>query len=175
MRYDTGAAIEMAGLIQPRIEGEIAFVLKRDLVGPGLTATDVLSATEHVIPCLEIVDSRIDRWDIHIQDTIADNASCGSFVLGSTPVDPRDIDLCLVGMVIEKNGELAATGVGAAVQGSPVNAVVWLANRLGSMGVPCRAGELILSGSLAALIPVALGDRLRAEFGGLGQCEASFV
>jgi 2-oxopent-4-enoate/cis-2-oxohex-4-enoate hydratase len=174
MRVETGMTIDTAEFIQPRLEGEIAFVLSRDLIGPGLTAADVLSATGYVVPCMEIVDSRIERWDIQIQDTIADNASCGSFVLGNAHADPRDVDLSLVGMVIEKNGDLAATGVGAAVQGSPVNAIVWLANRLGSMGVPFKAGEVILSGSLAALIPVTAGDRFSAEFGGLGRCEVTF-
>ena len=174
MQHMSGAALEMRTMIQPRVEGEIAFVLKTDLSGPGLTAVDVLAATSHVVPCFEIVDSRINNWDIRIQDTISDNASCGAYVLGRTPIDPRDVDLSLVGMLIEKNGELAATGVGAAVQGSPVNAVVWLANRLGELGVTFRAGEVILSGSLAALIPVAGGDRIVAHFGGLGSCEVSF-
>lgn len=174
MHNMTGAVLEMAGMIQPRVEGEIAFVLKRDLAGPGLTAVDVLAATSHVLPCFEIVDSRIENWNIQIQDTVSDNASCGAYVLGDTPIDPRDLDLGLVGMLIEKNGEPAVTGVGAAVQGSPVNSVVWLANRLGELGVTFGAGEVILSGSLAALIPVAAGDRIVAHFGGLGSCEVSF-
>ncbi len=174
MKFSSGDEINVETMIQPRVEGEIAFVLKRDLVGPNVTATDVLSATSHVLPCFEIVDSRIKDWDIRIQDTIADNASCGAFVLGTAAVDPRDLDLSLVGMVIEKNGEVAATGAGAAVQGSPVNAIAWLANRLGALGVPFRAGEVILSGSLAALIPVSRGDTFTAEFGHLGKCEVSF-
>lgn len=174
MKYRSGSILAMERMIQPRVEGEIAFVLKHDLAGPGLTAVDVLAATAHVVPCFEVVDSRIINWDIRIQDTISDNASCGAYVLGDTPIDPRDIDLSLVGMLIEKNGELTATGVGAAVQGSPVNAVVWLVNRLGELGVTFRAGEVILSGSLAALVPVAAGDRIVAHFGGLGSCEVSF-
>ncbi|AJR26781.1 MULTISPECIES: fumarylacetoacetate hydrolase family protein [Sphingomonadaceae] len=174
MAHRSGAVLAMDTLIQPRIEGEIAFILKHDLAGPGLTAVDVLAATAHVVPCFEVVDSRITNWDIRIQDTISDNASCGAYVLGDTPVDPRDIDLTLVGMLIERNGELTATGVGAAVQGSPVNAVVWLVNRLGELGVTFRASEVILSGSLAALVPVVAGDRVVAHFGGLGSCEVSF-
>ncbi len=170
----TGAVLGVDSMIQPRIEGEIAFVLKRDLKGPGLTAVDVLAATSHILPCFEIVDSRIENWDIRIQDTISDNASCGAYVLGDAPVDPRDVDLGLVGMLIEKNGEPVATGVGAAVQGSPVNSVVWLANRLGELGVTFHAGEVVLSGSLAALIPVAAGDHIIAHFGGLGSCEVWF-
>ncbi|MEW8342211.1 MAG: 2-oxopent-4-enoate hydratase, partial [Candidatus Thiodiazotropha taylori] len=107
-------------LIQPRAEGEIAFMLKRDLIGPGVSNADVLRATEAVIPCFEIVDSRIRDWKIKIQDTVADNASCGLFVLGDKAVDPRKVDLATAGMVVEKNGELLSTGAGAAALGSPV-------------------------------------------------------
>ena len=104
--------------------------------------------------CFEIVDSRIRDWKIKIQDTVADNASCGVFVLGDRAVDPRKVDLGLCGMVLEKNGEIVGTGAGAAALGHPVNAVAWLANTLGRLGIPLKAGEVILSGSLAALIPV---------------------
>ena len=174
MALADGAAIDMASLIAPKAEAEIAFVLKRDLKGPGVTATDVLAATDHVRACFEIVDSRIENWDIKILDTVADNASCGAFVLGHDKVDPRDVDLALAGMAVEKNGELVATGVGAAVQGSPVNSVVWLANTLGRLGMPFLAGEVILSGSLGPLIPVAVGDALSVRIGGIGACSVSF-
>ena len=92
-------------LIQPKAEGEIAFILKKDLLGPGLTAADVLAATDCLLPCFEVVDSRIENWQIRIQDTVADNASCGLFILGDQAVDPRTIDLRTCGMVVEKNGE----------------------------------------------------------------------
>lgn len=174
MRYQDGATVPLDTLIQPRAEGEIAFVLKEDLKGPGITAIDVLRATDHVLACFEIVDSRIAGWDIKICDTVADNASCGVFVLGATPVDPTDVDLTLVGMTIERNGELATTGVGAAVQGSPVNSVTWLANTLGSLGIPFRSGEVILSGSLAGLVPVEPGDELVCRMGGLGSVSVTF-
>jgi 2-oxopent-4-enoate/cis-2-oxohex-4-enoate hydratase len=104
-------------------------------MGPGVTNADVLAATDFVMPCFEIVDSRIRDWKIKIQDTVADNASCGMFVLGSTAVDPRKVDLMTCGMVLEKNGEIIATGAGAAALGSPVNAVAWLANTLGRLGI----------------------------------------
>ena len=97
MVYNDGDTIKLDSLIQPRAEGEIAFVLKHDLTGPGLTAVDVLRATDYVVPCFEIVDSRIDNWDIKVVDTIADNASCGAYVLGSQRTDPLDVDLALVG------------------------------------------------------------------------------
>lgn len=175
MVYAEGEAVPMDRLIQPRAEGEIAFMLKRDLKGPGVTAAEVLAATECVVPCFEIVDSRIQDWKIKIQDTVADNASCGVFVLGGQAVDPREVDLTLCGMALEKNGELVATGAGAAALGSPVNAVAWLANTLGRLDIPLLAGEVILSGSLAALIPVKAGDSLRMEIGGIGGCSVRFV
>lgn len=175
MRYDNGEAIDVTKLIQPKAEAEIAFVLKADLIGPGVTAADVLRATDHVRACFEIVDSRIDNWDIKILDTVADNASCGVFVLGDEAIDPRDVDLALAGMKALKNGELAATGVGAAVQGSPYNAVAWLANTLGRLGIPFRKGEIILSGSLGPLIPVGAGDTIECTIGGVGTCSASFA
>ena len=174
MIYNEGEAVPMAGLIQPKAEGEIAFVLKHDLLGPGISNADVLRATECVMPCFEIVDSRIDDWKIKIQDTVADNASCGVFVLGDQAVDPRKVDLSTCGMVLEKNGEIAATGAGAAALGSPVNAVAWLANTMGRLGIPLKAGEVILSGSLAAMLPVKAGDNLRVSIGGIGSCSVRF-
>jgi 2-oxopent-4-enoate/cis-2-oxohex-4-enoate hydratase len=149
-------------------------VLKADLKGPGITAMDVIRATDYVLPCFEIVDSRITDWKIKIQDTVADNASCGVYVLGKTKGDPRRLDITLAGMVLEKNGELFSTGVGAAVQGSPANAVAWLANTLGELGIPFKAGEVILSGSQSALVPVVDGDELVCTVGGLGSCRVKF-
>lgn len=174
MAYASGASIDIGTLIQPKAEAEIAFVLKRDLVGPGVTAADVISATDHVRACFEIVDSRIDGWDIRIQDTVADNASCGVYALGEDRVDPRDVDLALAGMWATRNGEQVATGVGAAVQGSPANAVAWLANTLGRLGMPFRAGEVILSGALGPMFPVSAGDRIAMRIGGIGDCTLSF-
>lgn len=167
--------IPMSTMIQPRAEGEIGFVLKHDLMGPGVTNADVLRATEGVIACLEIVDSRITDWKIAIADTVADNASCGVFVLGDRLVDPRTLDLALAGMIIEKNGRIVGTGAGAATLDSPVNAMAWLANTLGARGIPLKAGEVILSGSLAALIPVTAGDAIRVSIQGIGSCHANFV
>ncbi len=162
-------------LIQPRAEGEIAFILKKDLSGPGVTNADVLAATEAVMPCFEIVDSRIRDWKIKIQDTVADNASCGLFVLGDRAVDPRKVDLATVGMVVEKNGQIISTGAGAAALGSPVNCVAWLANTLGRFDIPLKAGEVILSGSLVPLEPVVAGDFMRVEIGGIGSASVRFV
>nr|MBL8455307.1 2-oxopent-4-enoate hydratase [Zoogloeaceae bacterium] len=174
MVYQEGDTIDLGALIQPKAEAELAFVLKDDLKGPGVTAMDVIHATDYVLPCFEIVDSRIADWKIKIQDTVADNASCGVYVLGKTKGDPRRLDITLAGMVLEKNGELFSTGVGAAVQGSPANAVAWLANTLGELGIPFKAGEVILSGSQSTLVPVVDGDELVCTVGGLGSCRVRF-
>lgn len=176
MEYADGSDIPVAGhLIQPRAEGEIAFLLKRDLQGPGVTEQDVLDATESIMPCFEIVDSRIRNWEIKIQDTVADNASCGAYVLGRNAVDPRDLDLPNLKMRIWKNGEFHSEGLGSAVQGNPLTAVAWLANTLGEFGIPFKAGEVILSGSLAPLIPVVAGDSMRLELEGVGECSCRFI
>ena len=175
MVYNEGQPIDARTLIQPKAEGEIAFVLKKDLMGPGVTAADVMAATEGVMACFEIVDSRIRDWKIQIQDTVADNASCGVFVLGDRLVDPRDVDLVTVGMVLEKNGEIVATGAGAAALGHPANAVAWLANTLGRLGMGLKAGEVVLSGSLGIMVPVQAGDSLRVTIGGIGGCSVRFI
>ncbi len=174
MVFADGDTLDLGQMIQPKAEAELAFVLKHDLKGPGITAMDVIRATDYVVPCFEVVDSRIRDWQIKIQDTVADNASCGVFVLGTTRGDPRRLDITLAGMVLEKNGEVFSTGVGAAVQGSPANAVAWLANTLGELGIPFKAGEVILSGSQSALVPVADGDELVCRVGGLGSCRVRF-
>ncbi|MEH6590887.1 MAG: fumarylacetoacetate hydrolase family protein [Halioglobus sp.] len=176
MHYADGADVPIAGnLIQPRAEGEIAFRLKSDLVGPGVTEQDVLDATATIIPCFEIVDSRIENWKIRIQDTVSDNASCGVYTLGENEVDPRELDLPNLKMKVYKNGQLHSEGLGSAVQGNPLTAVAWLANTLGEFGIPFKAGEIILSGSLVPLIPVVAGDRMHLELEGVGSASVNFV
>ncbi|MCY1409832.1 2-hydroxyhexa-2,4-dienoate hydratase [compost metagenome] len=176
MWFDDGDSISLSAnhLIQPRAEGEIAFKLKRDLKGPGVTEQDVLDATECVMPCFEIVDSRIHDWKIRIQDTVADNASCGVFVLGREQVDPRELDLPNLRMTVFKNGAQISQGLGSAVQGNPLTAVAWLANTLGAFGIPFKAGEIILSGSLVPLEPACAGDRFELTIDGLGSARVSF-
>lgn len=177
MHYPDGASISLtaSGLIQPRAEGEIAFMLKADLQGPGVTREAVLAATEWVAPCFEIVDSRIHDWKIRIQDTVADNASCGVFVIGQNHVDPAGLNLAALHMEMARNGKPVGSGFGSAVQGHPAEAVAWLANTLGPLGIPFRKGELILSGSLAPLIPARAGDHFTMEIGGLGGCSVRFI
>jgi 2-oxopent-4-enoate/cis-2-oxohex-4-enoate hydratase len=165
----------MESLIQPRAEGEIGFILRRDLNGPGISERDVLEATEKVVACFEIVDSRIRDWKIRIQDTIADNASSALFVLGGGGVRATDVDLLACRMVLEKNGKGAGEGVGAATMGSPLAAVAWLANTLSGFGIPLRAGEVVLSGSLGPLVPVVRGDEMRLEIEGIGTASVRFV
>jgi 2-oxopent-4-enoate/cis-2-oxohex-4-enoate hydratase len=161
------------GMIQPKAEGEIAFRLARDLVGPGIVAADVLAATESVHACFEVVDSRIADWAIKIEDTVADNASSGGFVLGPA-CRPGGLDFPALRMRVSKNGAPLSEGLGAAALGSPLNCVAWLANTLGGFGVALRAGEVVLSGSLVPLEPVAPGDWMRAEVDGVGAVEVRF-
>jgi 2-oxopent-4-enoate/cis-2-oxohex-4-enoate hydratase len=175
MADDATVSLSKAGLIHPRAEGEIAFVLHSDLQGPGVTREDVLAATAWVAPCFEIVDSRVRDWKIKIQDTVADNASCGVFVIGQRHTDPRSLDLAAVSMQMWKNEVPAGSGLGSAVQGHPAEAVAWLANTLGSLGIPFKAGEIILSGSLAPLVSAVAGDRFTMQIEGLGGCSIQFT
>jgi 2-oxopent-4-enoate/cis-2-oxohex-4-enoate hydratase len=176
MVYEDGASMPISKeLIQPRAEGELAFLLKRDLRGPGITNADVIAATECILPCFEIVDSRIKDWKIRIQDTVADNASSGLFLLGKERVSPAKVDFVTCGMVVEKNGEIISTGAGAAALGSPVTCVAWLANTLGAFGIPLVAGEIVLSGSLVPLEPVRAGDKMRVRVGGVGEASVQFT
>lgn len=179
MHIEGDIDIDDRALIAPRAEAEIAFILKRSLNGPGVTAADVLAATEWIAPCFEIVDSRIDDWQIAIVDTVADNASCGVFVIGKERLDPARLDLPNLHVAVTKNGEPLSEGYGHAVQGDPAQAVAWLANTLGAHGVTLDAGDVILSGSLVPLAPAARGDRFEMTLsdasGPLGTCVANFA
>jgi 2-oxopent-4-enoate/cis-2-oxohex-4-enoate hydratase len=162
-------------LIQPRAEAEIAFILKKELRGPGVTMDDVLNATEAVAPCFEIVDSRIVDWKIRIQDTVADNASCGVFVIGKDRADPRELDLAALKVRVTKNNRFLSEGVGAAVQGSPLASVAWLANTLGRYSVPLSAGDIVLSGSLVPLEPAKAGDVFSMTLSDVGVASVRFI
>jgi 2-oxopent-4-enoate/cis-2-oxohex-4-enoate hydratase len=173
--YSDGDLVPAGRFLAPRIEPELAFLLREPLAGPGVTREQAIAAVDAVFLALEIIDSRIADWDIGLVDTVADNASCGVFVLGDRVVDAREVDLNTCGMVLEKNGEIVATGAGAAALGAPATAVAWLANTLGARGIALKAGEVILSGSLAAMVPVKAGDNLRVTIGGIGGCSVRFV
>jgi 2-keto-4-pentenoate hydratase len=166
--------IDTGAFLQPKIEPEIAFVLGRRLAGPGLNAAEAAAAVEFVLPALEIIDSRIAGWRITLADTIADNASSGGVVLGTRPTRLDGLDLAATGCLLHRNGELVDTGAGAAVLGSPLNALVWLANTLGRRGVALEPGHVVLSGSITAAVPVAAGDVFTASLAGLGSATASF-
>ena len=167
--------IPMGRFLQPRVEPEIAFVLRKPLRGPGVTVTDAIDAVDYVLPSLEIVDSRIADWKITIVDTIADNASSGAVVLGSTPTRLEDVDLRLVGCTFRRNGQVVGTGAGGAVLGSPINSLIWLANTVGALGITLEAGHVVLPGSLTPVCPVEAGDTFSANFAGLGSVTARFV
>jgi 2-oxopent-4-enoate/cis-2-oxohex-4-enoate hydratase len=167
--------IDALGLIQPRAEAEIAFILTSPLAGPGVTAADVIAATGAIAPCFEIVDSRIADWKIGIVDTVADNASCGVFVVGDARADAAAHDLPALHVTVTKNGAPLSEGYGSAVQGSPAQAVAWLANTLGAYGVTLEAGDIILSGSLVPLAPAVRGDVFEMMLHGIGGATARFV
>ncbi|MFL6562945.1 MAG: 2-keto-4-pentenoate hydratase [Bacillus sp. (in: firmicutes)] len=143
MKIPNGGSIPMETLFNPKVEGELAFVLKKDLIGPAVTVEDVLEATEYIVPSIEIVDSRITDWKIKLEDTVADNASCGLFTLGGQRFDPNGMDLTKIAMNLYKNGEFMNKGTGADVLGHPATCVAWLANKLTENDVTLKAGEVI--------------------------------
>ena len=165
----------MSHLLQPRIEGEIAFYLGKDLDSPGITLAEVLSAIEYAVAAIEVVDSRIANWDIQITDTIADNASSGLYVLGSRPVKLDAFDHFNCGMVIENNGETVCSGQGSACLGNPLNACLWLAQKMIKYGRPLKAGDLILSGALGPLTQVESGQVYEMKIEGLWSVRADFT
>ena len=174
MMVADGATVPRDTLIYPRVEAEITFVLRHELRGPGVNVAQVLAATQYVMPSLEIVDSRIADWKIKLSDTIADNASSCRMVIGGTGTPVDGIDLRLVGMVMEKNGEVINSAAGAAVLGNPANAVAWLVNKLAEFDVGLNAGEVILPGALSAAVTVQAGDTVRATFDRLGTVSVRF-
>ena len=174
MGYGDSEPIPASILTQPKIEAEVAFVIGRDITVPNPGQLDVLNAIEYALPALEIVGSRIAKWDIRITDTIADNASSSAFVVGSTPRKLSEFDLRLCGMVMERRGEPVSVGAGAACLGNPINAVVWLARTMASLGTPLKAGDLVLSGALGPMVGVTPGDIFEARINGLGSVRAVF-
>ncbi|ROO59319.1 2-keto-4-pentenoate hydratase [Micromonospora sp. Llam0] len=174
MAVPDGDEVDLAGLIQPRVEAEVAFVLGADLPDGPATVVDVLRATDFLLPAIEIVDSRITDWDISIVDTVADNASSGLFVLGDRPVPAASVDLRECGMVLESAGEPVSVGAGAACLGNPVHAVAWLASTMAAAGDPLRAGDIVLSGALGPMVPVTPGAAYEARIAGLGTVRTRF-
>lgn len=170
--YADAEPVALSRVLQPKAEGEIALVVGRDLVHEHLTVADLVASIAYALPAIEIVGSRIENWDIRIVDTVADNASGGAFVLGTVPVPLGAFDPRLCGMVIERRGEPVSVGAGAACLGNPLTAALWLARKMVEVGRPLREGDLVLSGALGPLVPVAPGEVLELRINGLGSVRA---
>jgi len=174
MMIADGAKVAHARFCAPRVEVELAFILSKTLRGPGVRLTDVLSATQYVVPALEIVDARVVN-PRKIFDTIADNGAAAGIILGGRPVRPMDVDLRWVGGIMYVNGEIEETGLAAGVLGHPAMGVAWLANKLGEHGVSLESGHIILAGSFTRVIWARKGDTVHGDFGPLGGVAVQFV
>lgn len=163
-----GERITPGRLLQPRAEAEIALILGKDLDGDGLTIGEVMSAIEFAVCAIEIVDSRIAKWDIRAEDSIADNGSCGLYVLGTRPRRIHEVDLTLCGMISRLNGRICSTGSGGATLGSPLHAMLWLGRNLEAVGQPLRKGDIVLSGALGPIVALSPGDFFETEIDGFG-------
>ncbi|HEX5595214.1 MAG TPA: fumarylacetoacetate hydrolase family protein [Micromonosporaceae bacterium] len=174
MRVPLGGTVAPGRLLQPKVEAEVAFVLGADLDGSLVSVDDVRPAVVGVAAAIEIVDSRIDNWDISIVDTVADNASSALFVMADTMLPLSEVDPAAVRMMLRRNGDIVSTGDGRACLGDPLNALLWLARTAQDLKDPLRAGEIVLSGALGPMVPVAVGDTIDAEITGLGSVAVSF-
>ncbi|NUY05182.1 2-keto-4-pentenoate hydratase [Paraburkholderia youngii] len=175
MAYGDQQPIQLAGLIQPKVEAEIALVLRRDLTCDKHTYADLINATDYALAAIEVVDSRIRGWDIRFVDTVADNASSAAFVVGSRPVPLADLDLFKAAMTLERDGEVLSQGSGAACLGNPLNAAIWLADRMVRLGTPLRAGDVVLTGALGPMVAVTQPGTYTAQIEGLGSVRTTFA
>jgi 2-oxo-3-hexenedioate decarboxylase len=170
-----GGECKVSELIHPKVEPEIAFVLKKALKGPGCHIGSVLAATDFVLPGIEVIDSRYRDFKFDLKSVIADNTSAARFVIGGNPVSVGDVDLRTVGIVLEKNGEPVAFGAGAAVLWHPAAAIAMMANHLGARGEEIPAGTLILSGGVTEAVAVAPGDNVTLKIQGMGSTSLRFI
>jgi 2-keto-4-pentenoate hydratase len=176
MHVPDGGAVDIAALIAPKVEAEVAFVLKADLNGDpeSIDAATAAAAVDYAVAALEIVDSRVAGWDITITDTVADNASSALFVLGATRVTLDEFAPVDVTMTLDKNGERASSGNGAACLGDPLNALAWLARTALEYGSPLRAGDVVLSGALGPMVIAEPGSHIVADISTLGRVSVTF-
>lgn len=171
--YD-GEEVSLARVMQPKVEAEVALVLEKDLKKKDIAISELIASVAYAVPAIEIVASRIEKWNIKIQDTIADNASSGLFVLGNDPKKLDGLDLRLCGMVMELRGEQVSLGAGVACMGNPLNAALWLARTMAAAGAPLRAGDVIMSGALGPMAAVNAGDAVEVRISGLGSVRTVF-
>lgn len=181
MFFDDGATVPADRFIQPRIEAEIAFVMRNDLIGPNVTAWDAMAATDYILPAIEILDTRVIRQDPEtgalrkITDTIADNAANAGIALGGRPISVDDVDMRWIGAIVSRNAEVEETGLGAGVLNQPAQGIAWLANRLSSYGDALRAGDVVLSGSFVRPVECPHGSTVLADFGDFGSVSLHFA
>ena len=174
MMFTDGAQIEAARFMSPRLEVELAFIMGRDLAGPGCTVADVMRATEFITPAMELIAYRTLVPRV-IVDTIADNAAAGAIVTGGRLVRPFDLDIRWIGATLSKNGIIEESGVSAAVMGHPAAGMAWLVNKLALHGSGLKAGQIVLAGSFTRPVSVAAGDVIQADYGALGSLGVRFV
>jgi len=175
MAVADGEEIKMSRVLQPKVEAEIALVLERDLKHKSITLSELISAVAYVLPAVEIVGSRIEKWNIKLLDTIADNASSGLFALGAQPRKLDGLDLRLCGMVMERRGEPVSMGAGAACLGHPLNAALWLARTMVDVGSPLKAGDVVMTGALGPMVEVSPRDVLDTRINGVGSVRVAFA
>lgn len=181
MLFDDGASIKASDFLDPRIEVELAFVLKKPLFGENVTIFDVLNATDYVIPSLELIAARCLRTDPEtgytrkVYDTIADNAANAGIVLGGRPIKPLDIDLRWAGSMLYLNGQIEETGLAGGVLGNPLKGICWVCKRFAPHDIGLKPGQIILSGSFTRPVPVKAGDTVHADFGSLGGVTLNFA
>lgn len=169
MEYADGSEIPFSRMQQPRAEAEVALIMGRDVEAADITYSEFIRSVNYAVAAIEIVGSRIENWDIRISDTIADNASSGLYVLGDPVLPLPGLDLVNAGMTMTRNGRPVSYGAGSACLGSPLNAAVWLARKCASLGLPLRAGDVVLTGALGPMVDIRPGDAFEATITGLGK------